>query len=222
MPYPRAHQYLSISGTLFGIERWSIGLRLNNVAGSFPATQAAQQTLCDAYASAVGTWFAGQNAVGSAARLDLVKLNEITVLGKYARAWTNLKEIVPSVAGGGPAPFPPQIAMVLSLRTGANRGGAARGRIFLPAPTAAMQSNGVMSAATQTGTLATCKGLIDAVNGVDAGRVVVIASKVGTGVERSVTRIELGTVLDTMRSRRTSMPELPVGVALAGAPFSSP
>lgn len=222
MPYARSHQYLSLSGTNFVNERFSIGLRLNNVSGSFPATQAAQQALCDQYATAVSTWWGGQNVIGNQAKLDLVKLNEIDVLGKYRRAWTNLKEIIPATSPGIASAFPPQVSLVASLRTGANRGGAARGRIFLPAPAIGMQANGVMSPANQAGALTTVNNLLSAVNGVEAGRVVIVASKVGLGAERSVTRVEIGVVFDTMRSRRSNFLELPVGAAVAGAPFQVP
>lgn len=222
MPFARAHAYLNLSGTVFTSERFSIGLRLNNVAGTFPAGQVAQQALCDQYATAVGTWWAGQSVIGSAARLDLVKLNEVSPLGKYVRAWTNLKELIPSVAAGAPSNFPPQVSLVASLRTGAQRGGAARGRIFLPAPSVPMQTNGVMSVAAQNVALTAVKGLIDAVNGVDPGRMVIVASKVGVGAERSVTRVEVGCVFDTMRSRRSNFAELPIGVDTGVAGFQKP
>lgn len=220
MTFARAHQLLTISGTHFGLERFTFGIRLNNVGGTFPATQSAQDDLCDDYANAIAAWWPTQQSIGETSKLDLVKLNEISPAGRYARTWTNLTEVTPPVGGSFGSGHSPQTCLVVTLETGATRGYASRGRLFWPSPAMTVQAtNGQITVAKQTQALADAKALLEAIKGVDTGRIPIVASAVGAGAERSVTGVSVGLVLDTMRSRRTSLAESRVPVALAGATF---
>jgi hypothetical protein len=80
-------------------------------------------------------------------------------------------------------------------------------------------TTGQMTTSLQTDAVARVKALIDAINAVDSGRVVVVASNTRSGAERSVKFVGVGLVLDTMRTRRSKMAETRVQSAVAGAPF---
>lgn len=220
MPYARSHQYLTLAGTLFGAERFAFGFRLNTASGSFPPDQAGQQELCEDYSAAIEGWWSAQATIGNPARLDLVKLNAIGVDGKYLNPWTNQKEIVGGLPGNNPVPFPAQVALVVTLESGFTRGRAARGRVFLPSPGVTIEAaGGRMSAAVRDGAATQVVQLLDAIHAVEVGRRIIVASKLGGGSERSITSISIGRVLDTMRSRRTSLDEDRASSPLAGASF---
>lgn len=223
MAFPRAHLYLSLSGPHYGLERWSVGLRLNNAGGAIPPSASEGQALCDQYAAAVQNWWTTQTQFGGAkSKLDLVKLNAIGPNGKYLHPWTNLKEITPAATNGLNSTHAPQVAAVATLLTGVTRGPSSKGRIYLPAPIAAVGDAGTITPAVQDSMATAVKALIDAVNAVSAGRSVIVASGVGSGAERTVTRVEVGAVLDTMRSRRRSLPEARIGKPVVGATFLAP
>ncbi len=220
MPYARPHQLLSLSGSHFGVDRWTIGFRLNNVGGTFPATAAAQQALCDSYASAVSTWMTSNAIIGNQSKLDLVKLNAIGIDGKYVNGFTIRKDVSPVVSSSSASSHAPQVSLVATLLTGIDRGLASKGRVFLPSPVFAVgATTGQMTTSLQTDAVARVKALIDAINAVDSGRVVVVASNTRSGAERSVKFVGVGLVLDTMRTRRSKMAETRVQSAVAGAPF---
>lgn len=217
MVYKRVHWLLNMSGPLFGVERWSMGLRLTPNFG--PNDQAGQQALCDAYAAVVANWVTTAGVLGAQAKLDLVKFNLIGIDGRYQESWSNFTEYATPVAASVSTAMPPQIALAVGLRTAATRGLAARGRIYIPAPQIGIEtSTGRMPTSGPTFFAGKVKDLINSLNAVEPGRRVVVCSNVGAGEEREVTAVECGRVLDTMRSRRTKFEEDRVQSAVAAAP----
>lgn len=206
MVYPSIHSLLVLSGPLFTGERWSIGLRMTRVSPAASVqTDAARAAPIFA---AVRNYWAGNFGVGNQAKLDLIKVNTIATTGKYLHPWTILEEQIPPVSPqGGASAMPPQVSCVVTLETGATRGLASRGRIFLPAPIANVGTDGRMVAAPRDAILAGARGFINAVNGAAGGDRVIVASDVREGAARAVTSVAVGLVLDTMRSRRASLEE---------------
>ena len=219
MAFPRAHYYLAMSGAHYGAERFSFGLRLNGPGGTF-GDRIAQQDLCDDITAAVSTWWQSQGTIGANSALDLVKLNVVGTDGKYVNGYTNQTELLGGVTSGVGSTHPPQVALVATLVTNAGRGLSGKGRIYLPSPTFSVGgSSGTISEADALTAATSVKGLLDAINtAADPVRVRVI-SGTRTGAESTVQRVEVGRVLDTMRSRRTSLLEVRQPAALAGAPF---
>ena len=206
MAFPGAHSLLVLAGPLFTEERWSIGLRLSRVGPG--GSQQIDEDRAAPIFDAIATFWAGNFGVGRQAALDLIKLNTIGPDGKYLQPYTVLRELSPVVASGGtPSPFPPQVSCVVTLETGQNRGLAARGRVFLPAPMATVQSDGRMAVADRDAISAGARALVNTINTAASPDRVIVASDVREGAIRQVTAVSVGLVLDTMRSRRTSLQE---------------
>lgn len=212
MAYAQPNRYVSLSGTLRGGERFSIGVRCTN---AFVDNQSVEQDRCDALAAAVSTWWAGNNGIGNNAVLDTVKWNLIGVDGRYVNDYTTATFLTtPVPAGGAASPHPNQIALVATLTTNATRGLASRGRMFMPAPVAQPGADGRITAAEALTVANGVKNLLVAIDAVEGIGIPVIASNVGAGQERFIRGVEVGRVLDTMRSRRTSLDEDRQAVAL--------
>lgn len=118
--------------------------------------------------------------------------------------------IVPvSVAGAaGNMPYPPQVALAVSLETG-RRGATGRGRFFLPCPGQGLGADlGVVPAAVDELETSVVQLINDLNNwpGVEAARpkVTVASSK---GYNSDVTGVRVGHAFDTIRSRRRDLLE---------------
>lgn len=115
--------------------------------------------------------------------------------------------------------FPPQVALAISLVTD-RRGASGRGRFFIPAPLTTVNStSGQMGTPQQENVVGNAKILIDALNNapnLDVNgprfRVVVASSK---GFLSPVTAVRVGKALDTIRSRRRSIPEAYLALSVA-------
>jgi hypothetical protein len=207
MAYPDPHWLLTFGGSLPGGEQWTCTARL---AGVHVTTSALGQAACDAYASAIDGWWTDAVMISHMVKLGTVKLNWVDTAGHYIDTWTNRTDFDPEHAnsGGMWEQHPNQIAWVVSLGTAATRGHAHAGRMFLPIPAPKLEANGTVST-TDTGIgLLSAKDLINAINGVtEVSAHVCIMSKIGSGTANAVTKVGLGRALDTMRSRRRSVPE---------------
>ena len=117
------------------------------------------------------------------------------------------------VNGAASSPdFPNQVSLAISLRTVTNVGLAHKGRFYLPIPAITVLTNGHISSDAPPLVAGTVKTLIDGINsefGDDTvtGGAVAIMSSVGAGMTRGVTRVGVGDVLDTMRTRRNALTE---------------
>lgn len=99
--------------------------------------------------------------------------------------------------------MPPQVALVVSLRTilATRRG---RGRFYLPAMATNATADGRVAAAAQTAILNGASRALDAL--VAAGAPPIVWS-VGLPTPPTVTRVEVGDVFDTQRRRRDQLTE---------------
>jgi hypothetical protein len=204
MVYPTRLLRLVLSGPLYTSERWSTSLSLSD----FGASTAAPETV------SAGVMAACQALIATAAfstsqKLDTIKLNEIGVDGLYTGTETVEHIYTSPITGTSGTQPPPQLSLVASLLTGAARGYACRGRMFLPAPVYAvtLAQDGRMAVNDVLGVTGYVESFLNALNTeLDPFRVVV-ASKIGTGFIREVKAVRVGRVVDTVRSRRTSLDE---------------
>lgn len=206
MPYPQTFTRLVASGQLYGTETFSFGLSIVPDFDNGPAPDT--EALVEAVADATATFFTAAR-ISTAAYLTLLKFNNIGPDGRYASdSETTQWEYDPAVRGTIGASPAPQIALAVSLMTAAARGRAHAGRFYLPVPSQAPETTGLISTAdAQTvGTAATAwlRALNDLM---PEGRVVGVASDVGAGTFRPVTHVRVGRVLDTIRSRRRALAE---------------
>lgn len=171
---------------------------------------AVDEATLTAVAGDVSTWFAANKGSGGVgftrgAQLTSIKLNRIDTAGHYADP-VAMEHIYPSpIVGPLAGDFPPQLSIVATLGTALERGRGSKGRIYL-APSAGIfvgtdgRNNVTFTQETATGV----KALIDSLNAryTAIGRVGV-ASKAGSGRFEHVTRVSVGRINDTMRSRRS-------------------
>lgn len=206
MAYPHTFLRLVASGTLYEAERfsWSMSLIPN-----FDNTPDVPETIPQGVIDAVRAFHISSGLISGAARLTTLKVNQIGTDGRYVDQNDTVQyDWTTSVPGSASSVYtPPQIALAVSLRTGVRRGLAHTGRFYLPTPAFVPNADGrittaqAQSAATATTTF--LNALHAALPGWRAG----VVSDVGAGAARAVTHVEVGRVLDTIRSRRTSLPE---------------
>lgn len=192
---------LVFGGRLFDKESWSCSV---NVGGT-PDVNLAAST----FQAAISAWVGGASSqISSAARLDFIKFNSINpVTGRYILAYSN--EILQNdMAIGAKVPAPGQNTVAISLRTALARGRAHAGRFY--APTGAITitgTDGRISGIDATSLATAARAMVNGINTALAGQgQVVVFSKIGQSVQ-PVTAIRVGRVIDTMRSRRASLPE---------------
>jgi hypothetical protein len=202
---------LAFGGPLYGAEQWSISLR------STPNFADNDAVGLDRIADLVGDWHEGAPAVvGGFAPMTWLKFNRIGVDGKYVADRTNRVDFAPPRVNNTGSPHAPQVSLVATLETGNLRGLAHRGRMFLPCPTAAVSNDGRIPAAAAQAAATKVASLITALNADPSYGETRIYSNVREGASRLVTGVTVGRVLDTMRSRRTSLPEERTAVVTVG------
>jgi hypothetical protein len=224
MPYTAPHNYLQVFGTHGSegdSETWSFGLRLGEGdtllgAGPGPIPQIGTDDAIDDIAGDLQAFFSTINGyLPSSVRWHGFKFNAVDVQGRYINqgetfAWYRP---IPQPMNASSS-LPPQCSAAVTFRTAVSRGLASTGRIFLPPLAAtAVDENGRLTdsvrdgIANATATLLTNLGNWDGLDdGADYGRVCVM-SKVGAGATRRVNRVDVGDVVDTMRSRTSSYRE---------------
>lgn len=208
----RPHYRLSLIGDLHGgAERFSFGLSLANNGGAGDTSQGLQPNAAqwdDVAADCVAFFGAEGNRIGNWARLTEVKVASIGADGKYT-ADPYIQTV--NVVGGGPtsAVYPPQVALAVSLNTD-RRGPSGKGRFYLPAFSGGVETaTGLILQADRDTVRAAVTTLINNLNnepGLDAVdlKVCVASTK---NFNTPVTSVRVGRALDTIRSRRRSLPE---------------
>lgn len=204
MPITGNLMRLQIGGELNGNEEWSTGVFMHNIGGTAPHAVD--------FVPAVTAFFQNANLrwPGSAF-LEFVKFNEIAPLtGKYALPVSDTALITPRIGAGGGLRGPGQCAVVISTRTAIPRGRGHAGRMYIPVgvggSTTIVESDGRMTSTTADEMANAGAAFIQALNAVQASCFVVIFSKLAQTVT-AVTGVRVGRVVDTMRSRRTSLNE---------------
>jgi hypothetical protein len=219
MAYTTAHAVLSWGGPLFdGGEEWTNSLRLIGAGAESIGTQEHDTELMTEYADVIKARVAAAGCPSTQlAKVTWVKFNRVGLDGRYRNEYTNRLDFA-AVSCSANASFagPAQVSQVITLRSASKRGLAHAGRIYLPVPDTSLGTDGRISLVKQAADLAWVKSTLDAINAVDISLYIGIASKVRTGASKRVVRVEVGRVLDTMRSRRSSLAEDYVGSDLAG------
>lgn len=196
-----AHRRLTFSG-FFGTatapyEEWSFRLNLGVGEGGGDAA-----ALATAARDAFGTHLAP--FIRSWATLTEVKYADIAAGGLYAGDPVIVEA---SIAGGAGAAGSqaPQVALAVSLDTEL-RGASGRGRFYLPAPGVALASaDGLVGAAEIQSVANASAAFLGAINSpAGFGNVSIVSYK---GSVQPVTSVRVGRALDTIRSRRRSLPE---------------
>lgn len=201
MPYVRPFLKLTLSGTLGVSEQFSYGLHMIGPVAEAP--DEVPQAVIDACA----TFFPFTSA--SNAHLKTIKLNAIGVDGKYLNDTTVFYDFPgQGLAGTGSPRYPYQIALACSLMSTADRGRASKGRFYVPSPAfAAGASDMTLTTIDRDNVLAILVAFINALNDATEPFEVGLVSNLGTGRESIVSRVRVGVVFDTIRSRRNKIPE---------------
>lgn len=208
MPYV-PHLRLTFGGTLGQpqvAEEWSCGLAIGG-PGTDLTLSPPPDVAYEGCVENVGQWFQ-DDRVGIArhARLQWVKLALVNAQNRYVgdARMTEGMNYSPSQVGIG-AFHPFQTARVITLGTG-QRGASKRGRIFAPVPNALVDDEGLTTPESASGCAAATAVFLSNLNDHFPGtsQVVIASSK---GYNTAVTTVSVGRVLDTMRSRRTSLDE---------------
>lgn len=148
-------------------------------------------------------------------RLREVKLASIGPDGRYTE---DSATVLMDVNGGGPVlKYPPQVALAVSLGTG-QRGPSKRGRFYIPGPGQALQDSTFgLSDVEALGVVDATRALINDLNnqpGIDRINSPAVTVASTKGFNTDVTEVSCGRVFDTIRSRRRSLPEAALYVAL--------
>lgn len=226
MAYPAPFHRLVMIGSLYGTESFNVTLSMIPSGGSVPAVT---DDLVEDVGIAIRAWWllptSGTPALGigiiNNAVLTSVKLNRIATDGTYMDP--DAREYVLPTPAAGPTSqvCAPQLSMVSTLRGTAERALAGRGRMYFPPNTLTLNPgfDGRVSAALALAQAQGTVNLLSILNDVylSAGvpAVAGIASKTRGGAFQGVDHVTVGRVIDTVRSRRTSLDEDP---ASYGAP----
>lgn len=213
MAYPGNFLRLVVSGELPGGEGYSWGL---NFHGNF-STPDAPDEVPPAVIAALTTFHQeGVPTFSSGVVMREIKLNLIGPDGRYVSPSETVSHLFePGVEGSGDTKLPNQCALAVTLRTGVKRGLANSGRFYLPCLKDMSLYDGQIGDGPAQYVAMGVNTLLNSLNAaLDPWRLSVI-SNVRDGAVRPVTHVQVGRVIDTLRSRRTSIPEAYV----TGAPL---
>lgn len=215
MAYPGNFLRLQVAGALYGgVERFSFGVNFTEIGGPADAPSVVPPALL----TALEAMWGAQRVCPTWAAIDLVKLNLIGPDGKYVNQGDTVQhEYVTPVPGGVSGNFPPQAAIAVTLRTAANRGRASRGRFYLPASSGDMGTDGRYLTLKSAAIQAAAATFLNAAEDALPNWRVAVLSNIGAGTVRPVTGVQVGRVIDTIRSRRRSMPEEPANPTQVGS-----
>ncbi len=204
MAYLSQHTLLTFRGKQFTTEEdWAFGLR-------FYSTTPLTQAMADSCAAAGKTWITTASS-GYSAQTTLVaaKVAPIATNGLYVPGAIAYESFPSSAVGsfGSAVVHPPQIALAMTLVSAIPRGPGHQTHVFLPGPhfPLATASLAQISAGNNAAVLANFKVLINTLNPLFGGPLHVMSQKYARS--EAVTTLKCGRAFDTMRSRRTSIPE---------------
>lgn len=215
MVYPTSFLRLVAIGTLYERETFTYSLSLAPEGGGGTPPSVVPQGVIDA----LTTFHTNvQVGCGDEAVLTAIKLNEIGPNGRYvSQSDTVMHEFETGIEGGAPATLPAQCALAITLRTDIKRGRAHSGRFFIPRIGGPVGSDGFVPTPQVTALVEASTLLLNSINAAVPGYKVAVMSDIGTGARRFVRNVEVGRVVDTIRSRRTSLDEARVaGAELSG------
>lgn len=214
MSYIKPFLRLVAIGSVYDVEAFSFSMSL--IADEDNATRPDEvpQGVIDAFTT---FWTAGLGSlspISDGASLKTLKLNEIGTDGRYTQQDTVFYDFPTPVKGTGSSHPAPQVALAVSLGTDIRRGRAARGRFYVPLPNApvegtggAVTAPGCLSPTNQGNYLIGAHNLVQSINDAVDGYMVGVTSDIGLGTQQPVTKVRVGRVLDTIRSRRNAFDE---------------
>lgn len=204
MAYPLEFLRLVAIGTIYASETFSFSMSLIHAGGPTPsAPDEVPEEIVDAFAE----YFATTGLISSQARLTTLKLNLIGTNGRYVGDETVLYDYDPYVAGQVGQFVAPQVAYAVTLRTAKARGRAHAGRFYLPMPALNLDATGQISDLELQPVVVPTRDLVESINAALVPWRVGVTSNLGAGAQEPVTHLAFGRVLDTIRSRRTSIAE---------------
>lgn len=216
MAYANAHVKVTIFGDMLNSgEIWSTGFRMGQedpAGGNFDVNHA----WVDGLKALWQATFTGATQNFSPRFRTLgIKAGVVQTDGKMDLGTIYTSTYATPISGGSSGPtFPPQIAIVCSLRATNPTGLGSKGRMYLPGFNAAIDANGQISG-TDTSRLATdMKAFLDgAESATNSPGYVMNCSQGRVGVpfaapvNKRVTSIKVGSVYDTQRRRRNALVE---------------
>lgn len=219
MAYTQAHIVLQWGGSLYGSEIW-----VNTARLAFPTVALNEEALILNYANSglasgvhalLKTWFSATTLWSTAVNFMWSKTNAVDKDGHYLDKdnANRVDEAGAGVAGTGTPVLPSQVSMAATWTTGATRGLAHAGRIYLPMLSSTpVAGTGLIPAGTITTINNRVKALGDVLNGLTAEPTLgvpklSIMSKVRGGETHKVLGVKTGLVYDTQRRRRSSLIE---------------
>lgn len=215
MAFPGPFLRLQVSGTGYMDEIWSYGM---SIVPNFDGDPAQPTEVPAGIISALVAFHQAGGFISSAAKMTTVKLNQIGTDGRYTSASdTVLYDWPTPVAGGSTTTLPPQLAIAATLRTDNVRGRASKGRFYIPYPVSSVAADGRIPESTCQTYAGYVTTLINAINASLPTGAVGVASSVGAGAFRVVRHVHIGRTYDTIRRRRSSLPEehVPATTAVA-------
>lgn len=214
--YDRRHFKITLEGTN-GTDQdvWTTGWRVAPSPVSEPMINYPEQanTLLEAVVPAAETFLSSlRSSISNGTRLTSAKVAPVGVDGRYI---DDMEAVVhdwqtPPTGNSTTGTHPPQVAVVASLTTGARRGKATHGRMYLPLTAVKIGSTNFAIAASERQPIANAvKKLLNDSLGVisDINLDPVVMSNIGEGTTRTVTDVAVGSIADTQRRRRNRFTE---------------
>jgi hypothetical protein len=190
---------------------WNTTLSLVPPADAITSMGPVSQVTCDDVATIVSNWWNGTSGYNSpmisvAATLTGIKLNRINTAGHYQDDPT-IQHIYTTASPGSVGNYvPPQLTMAHTLVTDITRGRGSRGRMFMPPGGDLGNVTGAGGGITNAQALAYATSTASLITHLNTYGLAVfrvgVASKVGSGAFHPVTAVKVGSIIDTMRSRR--------------------
>lgn len=214
MAFDRESIYLSAIGTIGAggspQEIFTWGLRATGLV-NFDATAYLAALDIPALLAIYGP-FHQKQAVGIDADAKLMSL-KVSAVGKDGKYLVPVRQAefnnATGLDGTGQGFRPPnQIALCITTLAPNAIGHAKRGRFYLPLPNQPVQPDGhILPEAAEAVAIETAAFLSALNDELNPGALLSIMSDVGAGTTRGITAVRVGTVLDTIRSRRDNLAE---------------
>lgn len=213
MPLPAPeHSHLSFRGHLgsptASPEEWQCGLNFD-FFGDFPAP-----TLADVVTATTTMWAEPAMAFGPSCSLKEIRFSKVSATGAQEGPTTVVAAAAANGGSGNNHPWQDTLALTLVAD---GRGKGTKGRIYLPPQSYTVDVNtGLASDTAIQGMMPILKTWINALKTAMTGDLLIVghAGITGPAGVKPVTSLRIGHVVDTMRSRRRSLAEAYVSIAL--------
>jgi hypothetical protein len=215
MPVPK-HFRFSFRGIFTNTpEQWNFGFNMSTLLTDIPDPGVDDITTEDV-TSAFQTFIAGPSDAAISERVKAMDWRAY-LIGTDGRMEGNplfVDVSTESIQGSAANRYPPQVALAVTL-VGANRGPARFGRFFIPGPAEALGTDMRLSVASATGYAEAATNFMKDVSDTldfslansSSGLNISSRGSGGEGTKQEIDHIEVGRVLDTLRTRRNALLE---------------